>query len=121
MADDSPRHPTAHAGDVPEDETASEFSGIGQDGSEIEIPMAEVSGLKRTHKTVLGVTVSTGIEIETVSNKVSMISWKIANSPPIAKRTPSALNQNFAFPFVASRDDAFNVLVASSKAAIQRA
>ena len=41
------------------------------DGKEVRIPMSEVSGLGKIQKSTLGVTISSGLEIETLSAGVS--------------------------------------------------
>lgn len=42
-----------------------------ENGNELEIPMMEVAGIRKIQRSKLGVTISSGLEIETVSQKVS--------------------------------------------------
>lgn len=46
-------------------------TGVIVNGKELRIPMLHVSGVRKVQKTTLGVTISTGLEIETVSAGVS--------------------------------------------------
>jgi hypothetical protein len=46
-------------------------TGVIVNGKELRIPMLHVSGVRKVQKTALGVTISTGLEIETVSAGVS--------------------------------------------------
>lgn len=43
-----------------------------ENGNELEIPMMEVAGIRKIQRSKLGVTISSGLEIETVSQKVSL-------------------------------------------------
>lgn len=53
-------------------EAADEAQGrVVVDGKEVRIPMSEVSGLGKIQKSTLGVTISSGLEIETLSAGVS--------------------------------------------------
>jgi hypothetical protein len=58
--------------------------GVIVDGKEVRIPMDEVSGLGKIQKSTLGVTISSGLEIETLSAGVSLFYLICSDLPPTA-------------------------------------
>jgi hypothetical protein len=58
--------------------------GVIVDGKEVRIPMDEVSGLGKIQKSTLGVTISSGLEIETLSAGVSLVFLSGSNLLPTA-------------------------------------
>lgn len=77
-----------------------EEPGIVVEGNEVEIPMMEIAGLRKVQRSKLGVTISSGLEIDTIGEQVSrsvrLESWCSADDCFLA--------QKFTFPFVANRD-----------------
>jgi len=56
---------------IPPTEPIEDDGSVKVDGKEVRIPMAQVSGVGKTQKSTLGVTISSGLEIETLSSGVS--------------------------------------------------
>jgi hypothetical protein len=64
---------------VPGPGAAKQGHGVIVDGKEVRIPMDEISGLGKIQKSRLGVTISSGLEVETVSAGVSVCAYRVSH------------------------------------------